>query len=85
MKRRPIDAMTAALDVGTADHVVIGMRYLRGGDGPQLDPIINALKVDSLERPVSVCDGCSPSMDDPSVAEKLSIHLSIYGALTARC
>jgi hypothetical protein len=41
-----ISAMAAALDSGAADHVVIDMRYLRGGDGSQLLPIVDAVKND---------------------------------------
>lgn len=41
-----ITAMTAALDDGTADHVVVDMRYLRGGDGSQLLPVVQALESD---------------------------------------
>jgi hypothetical protein len=41
-----ITAMTSALDNGAADHVVVDMRYLRGGDGPQLFPIVTALESD---------------------------------------
>ena len=42
-----IDAMTTALDSGAADRVVVDMRYLRGGDGSQLIPIVDALKADT--------------------------------------
>lgn len=41
-----ITAMTEALDTGAADHVVVDMRYLRGGDGSQLPPIVDALQFD---------------------------------------
>ena len=47
-----IAAMTAALDAGTVDHVVVDMRYLRGGQGGLLFPIVNALKDDPrINRP----------------------------------
>ena len=47
-----IGAVTATLDNGTADHVVVDMRYLRGGDGSQLFPIVAALEGDKrINRP----------------------------------
>jgi hypothetical protein len=47
-----IAAMTAALDTGEADYVVIDMRYLRGGDGLQLLPIVDAVKSNArINRP----------------------------------
>jgi hypothetical protein len=47
-----IAAMTEALDNGTVDHVVVDMRYLRGGDGSQLFPIVTALERDArVDRP----------------------------------
>lgn len=47
-----IAEMTAALDNGTADHVVVDMRYLRGGDGSQLFPVVDALEADQrINRP----------------------------------
>ncbi len=47
-----IDALTTALDNGAADRVVVDMRYLRGGDGSQLMPIVDALKSDTrIYRP----------------------------------
>jgi hypothetical protein len=41
-----IAAMTRALDSGAADHVVVDMRYLRGGDASQLLPLVDALERD---------------------------------------
>ena len=47
-----IAAMTAALDAGTVDRVVVDMRYLRGGNGGLLSPIVNAVKDDPrINRP----------------------------------
>lgn len=47
-----IAAMATALDNGVADHVVVDMRYLRGGDGSQLFPIVTALESDQrVNRP----------------------------------
>lgn len=39
-------AMTDALDTGAADHVVVDMRYLGGGDGSLLLPVVDALSND---------------------------------------
>lgn len=41
-----IAAIADALDTGAADHVVVDMRYLRGGDGSQLVPVVQALEND---------------------------------------
>jgi hypothetical protein len=47
-----IAQMTAALDDGAVDHVVVDMRYLRGGDGSQFFPIVDALENDErINRP----------------------------------
>ena len=47
-----IAAMEAALDDGSADRVVLDMRYLRGGDGSLAFPLIDALAGDArLSRP----------------------------------
>lgn len=47
-----IVAMTDALDSGAADHVVVDMRYLSGGDGSKLIPIVDALRKDArINRP----------------------------------
>ncbi len=42
-----VAAMTEALDTGAADHVVVDMRNLRGGDGSQLLPVVDALESDT--------------------------------------
>ena len=41
-----IKAMQQALDDGSADRVVLDMRYLRGGNGSVADPLIEALTTD---------------------------------------
>ena len=47
-----IAAMTSALDDGSADHVVLDMRYLKGGNDSLADPLIQALKNDPrVNRP----------------------------------
>jgi Peptidase family S41 len=47
-----IAAMTAALDDGSADHVVLDMRYLKGGNSSLADPLTQALKNDQrVNRP----------------------------------
>ncbi len=44
--------MDAALDDGTAERVVVDMRYLRGGNGSLADPLIETLKGDKrINRP----------------------------------
>jgi Tol biopolymer transport system component len=44
--------ITRSLDSGAADHVVVDMRYLRGGDASRLLPIVDALGRDPrINRP----------------------------------
>ncbi len=45
-------AMTAALDAGTAERVLLDMRYIRGGNGSLAAPLVEALKADPrINRP----------------------------------
>ena len=47
-----IEAMTKALDDGSAKRVVLDMRYIRGGNGSLADPLIEALTSDArINRP----------------------------------
>jgi hypothetical protein len=47
-----LSAMTAALDSGAATRVVVDMRYLRGGQGNLLFPVVDALVADPrVDRP----------------------------------
>lgn len=41
-----LEAMTVALDDGSADRVVLDMRYIRGGNGSLADPLVQALSSD---------------------------------------
>ena len=47
-----LDAMDAALDDGSAERVVIDMRYVQGGNGSLSDPLVEAVKADErINRP----------------------------------
>lgn len=47
-----IAEMKAALDAGSADRVLVDMRYVRGGNGSLADPLVNALAADGrINRP----------------------------------
>ena len=47
-----LEAMDAALDDGSAERVVIDMRYLQGGNGSLASPLIEAVKSDDrINRP----------------------------------
>ena len=47
-----LEAMDEALDNGSAERVVIDMRYVRGGNGSLSDPLVEAVKTDErINRP----------------------------------
>jgi len=47
-----IAEMTAALDDGSANRVLVDMRYIRGGNGSLADPLVKALAADArVNRP----------------------------------
>ncbi len=80
-------AMTTALDNGTAEHVVVDMRYLRGGDGSQLLPMVDALESDQrVNRPggLTVLIGRENESAATSIASMLDLgsQASFVGEMT---